>query len=138
MPLQTRLFFFGDISYYVPDLRSHIGFENGLPSFYSGSSEVAYEFVGPPPLGSGSPRPNCCNRTDYLIIHGHRKMVSINDPALWSSGTFARSKVASTNWRTTSEGIRDFIFSVSYKLKSRFGIQSFLLFSYVCAIEYSR
>jgi len=65
-------------------------------------------------------------------------LVSINDPALRSYGTFARSKVASTNWRTTSEGIRDFIFSVSYKLKSHFGSQSFLLLSYVCAVQYSR
>ena len=46
--------------------------------------------------------------------------------------------VASTNWRITSEWIRDFIFSMLYKQKSCFGIQSYLLLSFACAVQYSR
>ena len=56
------------------EIWGHIGVENGLPSCYSSSSEVAYEFVGPPPQGSFSPRPKCFNRTDYLITRGHWKI----------------------------------------------------------------
>lgn len=54
--------------------------------------------------------------------------MSINDPAL-RGGIEELAK---------SEGIRDFIFSVLYKLKSCFGIQSFLLLSFACAVQYSR
>lgn len=46
--------------------------------------------------------------------------------------------VASTNRPITSERIRDFIFSVLYNQKSCFGIQSYLLLSFACAVQYSR